>query len=351
MRFLILFTTGILYSTFACSQLEIKGSVFDENSEPVENASVFLNNTSYSTSTLEDGTYSFQVPEGNYELVVYQYGYSTVLYPLSVDQPLEVKVNLKPLSMELIGHEVSAYRDPEWYKNLDVFKRNFLGVSRNGKACSLINPTAMILDGDPNSNVLKGWANSPLIIRNKHLGYNITYVLVAYEKNENLSSYAGYVTYRDIPGLTLKKKHLNARERAYKGSMMHFVRSLVAGNAEEEGFQIQKFYKENWEWVLVPVSFDEILSYEEDGVYLKGSGRYQLTYNKEKPEIAHGKKSNPTGTSIIGYGQVSEIEFLQEKVKLIASGAIEPPLGVMFSGYMGWEKVGDAVPLDYQPQP
>lgn len=332
-------------------QQKISGIVLNDGKEPIENASVFLNNTSYSAFTTAEGTFSLEVPDGSYELVVYQYGYSAVIHPLVVDQPLEVMINLKPISLDLRGQEVTADRDPAWYKNLEIFKQSFLGESRNGKACELINPTAMILDRERETGHLKGWATKPLLIRNKHLGYDISYVLEAYERDGRLSSYAGYVLYRDIPGLVLKQKHLKARERAYRGSAIHFVRTLIEGTSEEEGFQLRKFTQKDREWVLIPAAFNEILSVEKDGIYLQGSGRYQLTYMKEKPELGRTKTSNPHGANITRYGQTSELEFLREKVKLSASGAINPPLGIMFSGYMGWEKVGDAVPLDYQPKP
>lgn len=332
-------------------QQKISGIVLNDSKEPIKNASVFLNNTSYSAQTTNDGAFALEVPDGNYELVVYQYGYSAVIHPLVVDQPLEVLINLKHIRLDLQGQEVTADRDPTWYKNLEIFKRNFLGESRNGKACELINPTAMILDRDRETGYLKGWATKPLLIRNRLLGYDISYVLETYVRDGRLSSYAGYVLYRDIPGLVLKQKHLKARERAYRGSSMHFVRTLINGTSEEEGFQLQKFTQKDREWILIPAAFDEIVNVEKGGIYLHGSGRYQLTYMKEKPELGRAKTSNPHGANITRYGQTSELEILQEKVKLSASGAMNPPLGIMFSGYMGWEKVGDALPLDYQPRP
>ena len=48
--------------------------------------------------------------------------------------------------------------------------------------------------------------------------------------------------------------------------------------------------------------------------------------------------------------QESEIELVAAQLKLLPSGKIDPPLGVVFRGYMGWEGMGDALPLDYQPQ-
>lgn len=351
MRAWILFLCCCFSTLPTISQVVVKGIVLDENQQPIENTSVFMNNTSYSTLTAADGTYELQVPAGNYELIAYQYGYSSITETMGVHHPLEVNINLKPLSVDLVSQEVTADRDPQWYKHLEEFKRGFLGVSRNGKACDLLNPTTMILDGDLENDYLKGWARQPLLIRNKHLGYDISYVLETYEREGGLSSYAGYVSYTDIPDFPLKKKHHKARASAYRGSTMHFIRSLIAGTAEQEGFQIQKLVSKDWKWVPVPATFDEILSVEDDGFYLKGSGRYELTYNKEKPEIAHTKVSNPTGAKITPYGQISELEFLQRKVKLLPSGAMDPPFGVIFRGYMGWEKVGDALPLDYQPNP
>ena len=345
------FVLLMLNTLIVTAQFNVAGTVLDEDKAPVEDASVFINNTSYSTQTAMDGTYSLMVPEGVHELVVYKNGFNSISYKLVVEQPLEVRVNLKPLSVDLEEQQVTADRDPEWYRQLKVFERNFLGESRNGKACELLNPTAMILDGHPKKQYLKGWAKTPLQIRNKHLGYDISYVLETYERDERHSSYVGYVMYRDLPGVTLKRKHLKARERAYKGSTMHFVRSLIEGSAAEEGFEIQKFKTDGWPNNFESVSFEELLSQEEDGVYFKGQGRYLLTYRREKPELSYSKVVNPTGTNVVPYGQVSEMEFREDKVKLLPSGALDPPLGIIFSGYMGWEKVGDALPLDYQLNP
>lgn len=47
-------------------------------------------------------------------------------------------------------------------------------------------------------------------------------------------------------------------------------------------------------------------------------------------------------------GQVSIINGFRQ-VTLYENGMFLPTAGLYFEGYMGWEKVGDLVPFDYDP--
>lgn len=47
--------------------------------------------------------------------------------------------------------------------------------------------------------------------------------------------------------------------------------------------------------------------------------------------------------------QTSVIYLQTDEVLLEPNGNIVEPLHVFFEGYWGWEKLGDMLPLDYQP--
>ncbi len=340
----------ILNAEIVCGQYKIYGKVLDENKEPLEDVSVFLNNTSFSANTVVDGTYSLEVSKGDHEIVIYKYGYSPVSYPLVIVQSQELNVELEPLNVKLVQQEVTADRDPIWFRYLKLFETDFLGESKNGRGCDFLNPKTMILDGNQSLATLKGWANEPLKIRNKFLGYDISYVLEAYERNDRWSSYLGYVHYKNIS--TLKPKHHKARKKAYLGSATHFIHALIAGKVLEEGYELYRLVqKNNNQWVNEYADYRELLSHQEDGIYLKGAGKYRLVYVKERPEQAYLRAHVKFRDFQMENFQVSELEFLENKVKLLPSGVMDPPLGILFKGYMGWEKVGDSLPLDYYPEP
>lgn len=337
---LCLVLLGFSHSLFA--QMTVQGSVLDARGVPINEAEVFLNNTSYSTKTDDDGTYTLEVEPGIYELIVYKRGFKPVVHPLQVDQPLDVQIKLSELTVRLKQHQVNADRDPEWYRNLKVFEENFLGSSKNGRGCEILNPHVLILDKDPSSGHLKAWADEPLLIRNKHLGYDITYVLEEYYQQGQKYTYLGYVRYMDTPGLKLKKRHFQARKQAYYGSVMHMIRAIQGLNTQEEGFELRRLVEMEDGWEPEPAEFEELVNLEKGDVFLEGSGRYRIIYMNERPEFAY--LHNRPGISAF---QVSEIEFSVSRVKLLPSGGIEPPLGIEFKGYMGWERIGDALPMDY----
>jgi hypothetical protein len=47
--------------------------------------------------------------------------------------------------------------------------------------------------------------------------------------------------------------------------------------------------------------------------------------------------------------QTSVISLNTESVLLEEMGNIIEPLAMLFEGYWSWEKIGDMLPLDYQP--
>lgn len=341
----------MLFSFFArvdaFGQYQLSGTIRGEDQNPIQEASIFINNTSYGTESLNDGTYSLQVEKGHYEIVVYHHGFEAVSYSIMVDQPYEIDFNLKPLTVELEDQVVEASRDKRWYRNLGLFKRSFLGESYNGLSCEILNEHKMILDRKQQTNTLKGWANEPLVIRNERLGYEITYVLKSFKADGSTYSYLGYAQYRDIPSLELKRKHFRARKRAYLGSDSHFFRELYNGNAKEAGYSLSS--TDTVDWIEKPVEFEDLIVRREDGVYLKGHGKFKLTYRKERPSWAYIRSTYIRPPRLLPLVQESEIEFVGSEVRLLPSGKIDPPLGIVFGGYMGWEGIGDTLPLDYQP--
>lgn len=337
----LLLMTGFNPHTIA--QVVIKGRVMSEEDKPIAEAEVFLNNTSYSTKSGADGQFQLEVEFGSYELIVYKRSYKPVVYPLLVDQPLDVQVRLSELTVRLKQQQVTADRAPEWYENLAIFKENFLGSGKNGRSCRILNPQVLVLDGDAERGSLRAWANEPLLIRNKQLGYDITYVLEEFTQNKEKFSYLGYVRYMDTPGLELKKKHFKARQSAYEGSVMHLIRSILDAEVKEAGFELRRLVKNGNVWNSEPAEFQQLVHHANEYVYLQGPGVYSARYIHEKPELAYSR--NRSGIHLF---QVSELEIKVDQVKIWPSGAIDPPLGIEFRGYMGWERLGDALPLDYE---
>ncbi|MEP0710921.1 MAG: carboxypeptidase-like regulatory domain-containing protein, partial [Algoriphagus sp.] len=131
------------------AQATFKGTIVDLETElPIPNASVFLANTTFGTSSDEQGKFTLTIPDGNYEVIIRILGYEGLTFnlPSSMVQPQGYRFKLVAVEEDLEEMEVSDVRDPSWYRNLDEFKRYFLGTSENSMKTEILNELSMILD-------------------------------------------------------------------------------------------------------------------------------------------------------------------------------------------------------------
>src|ERR1041384_4108193 len=132
----------LLFCPFAAfSQTTISGKVTTSESHTgIGKVSVFLSNSSYGTTTAEDGSFKLAgVKPGQYDLVASSIGFQdyskTILVgndPINVDIPLATKVN------QLRGVVITT--NANWKKNYEEFKKAFIGTSENAKSCVVENP-------------------------------------------------------------------------------------------------------------------------------------------------------------------------------------------------------------------
>jgi hypothetical protein len=173
---------------------------------------------------------------------------------------------------------------------------------------------------------------------------------------------------------------------------MHFVRALREQQLTEQGFNLRRLHREpnpnrpteeeienaraqlmargtnvvlkesdpisitlskaslpkTIEWLdTARVAYRSYLQKQGKEVLLSFEGYFQVVYTGEKEEIGYVQSSSPFQTRRPTF-QTSVISLREKSVFLEEMGNISDPLGVLFEGYWGWEKVGDMLPLDYQ---
>lgn len=386
------------------SQIKISGTVIDEENEPLIGASVYINNTSIGTDTDDEGYFAFSVKEGSYELVVSYLGYDTKKYALntkSYSGPLKFK--LKSISdvldeVVITGIKKKKRRSSKQKAYTRRFIKKFLGESRFAKSCEIKNEEVLDFDYDPYEDVLDVYASEPLIIHNKALGYEIKYDLVHFTLTPLSVSYLGNVKYKKLKGSEKdQRKWIKNRKKAYLGSKMHFLRSIMNEKVRQEGFVVDLFernpnpkrptYKEIadakrvmtrtsglqrdpfgrsdvpnsdvskakkvLEKAQLPEFVDKVVrrdiplseySLVYEGEYnLKFPDYLRVTYLNEAQDP--GYKPGKEGNSRY---QVSIILLYNKVVEIRKSGVFKKPLDVFLQGYWAFEKVGDILPLDYE---
>lgn len=396
-----------LTSAYSFGQYSLKGRVVDaETLEPLLFATVFISNSSIGTSTNKKGEFELSIPEGNHELVISYIGFQPFSYSISTKVLRSFyEFRILPEIVELEESEVKEKRDKTWYDNLEVFKKYFLGGSANGMSCNILNPEVLILDGETEPNSLKVRARDILQIENPNLGYQIKYVLTGFELNKarNEVVYAGYPFFVEekLPKRRIKKV-TESREKAYLGSMMHFMRSLYTGDVENSGYRIFATQKvpnpkapiisnleinlngeDSQENTSVLDSLDsnqEKIAYDSmdipfndpiDAQTLTRStqdGKVFIIYNKpvyilylhEEEESAFFLYSlrninfslknlgqTESKESGVKLPQLSKMEMRSKAVQVFDNGSYFHPFDIFVQGYMGWERIGDLMPLDY----
>ena len=391
----------IQFAAFA--QITINGIVTEKNG-PLEGAAVYFNNTMLGTTTNNEGKFSLEVKEGQYELIVSYLGYKKIVYSLntsSKNKLLVFKLEEEENTLDEVVITKTVY-DDEWKYNLDTFKSEFIGKTEIAKDCEILNPEVLHFNFDAKNNVLIAIARRPLEIKHKSLGYKIIYELEDFTINKNMVSYLGYSRYENLKGS--KRKQLlwkKNRLTAYNGSYTHFYQSLLKNTTYQEGFIIHQFkrvpnperpseeaIKKAREFVRLsksPIDFskkieepktaldssivilrkvnlpkftdylykssvpsDSIISLKKGVVSLDFENNLSIVYTKEKEEKGYILR-NTFSKMREPLAQTSSIIALNIPTILDKNGFLVSPLDVYYEGYWAYEKFGNSLPMDYEP--
>ncbi len=226
-------------------QHAISGKVVSVNGEALQQASVFISNTSIGAYTNATGAFILNnVPEGNVTIVVSHVGYEveTVVIPAAAKAKRYI-IQLQPKSTELTSVLVGKYDKRGWKKWGEAFSEAFIGTSVYAKNCIITNKDALYFVYDPKEKQLRAYAQEDLVIENKALGYRMAVTLVdfLYDLSSHVVDYQVYTLFSEMAGSDDDEMQWRkARAEVYSLSLMHFMRALHAQNLRNEGFQVRR---------------------------------------------------------------------------------------------------------------
>lgn len=209
-------------------------------------AVVFIHNTQKYTTTDSTGKFSIEnVGEVFFDLIVTHPGFEKLIYRYTAE-------NIGKTVIVELGDAVvdSTLQQPESLvkSNLSkwsgAFMSNFIGMSEYAD-CEVLNPEVLrfFYNGQKNSLVIK--ATDRLQIVNETLGYLMVIYLDDFVIEGNIISYDRQMFFKPLHSknmATIEKWH-NNREKVYKGSLLHFMRSVYSNTLEREGFGIKKIVR------------------------------------------------------------------------------------------------------------
>lgn len=362
-QMLTLFLGLFYFQSFAQERYIFKGVVMDaETKETLPFASVFMANTTFGTVSNEKGEFSIDVKNaGSYDLIVKFAGYATYARSFQIFEPQEIELDIQ-LEVEtrfIGGVTVTAKRDEEWRRNLESFKKGFLGISPFAEQCTILNEDKIDFYYDAENNVFEAFAKEPLIIENKALGYRLKYILEEYKvfNRERYMRFYGFPVFEELKeGKEPRKRWLNNREMAYHGSTDHFFSALFNNKLKEEGYAVQPARKEDGKMYLDKNEID-LFSLVREGSN-QNSKRLSfenwlfVTYKGGKSRFGrnsgNGRVTVSSGT-VMGNNPVSEVTMFEGKtfVEFESNGYVYNPLDYVVNGYWSNQKVGDLMPINY----
>jgi hypothetical protein len=394
---IILFFT----SYFSNAQITIKGTVYDAKGT-LEGVAVYFNNSMTGTTTDKNGAFSLDVKEGNYTLIVSYLGFKKINYTLKTSEYTKALVFAlieETNTLDEVFLKKTRY-DQAWKYNLSTFEREFIGISNLSKDCKIVNPKALNFEYNSKENILEAFANRPLKIKNKGLGYLITYDLVSFTKTGNYVTVVGYSRYENLKGSKRKKRRWKKnRLVAYNGSRVHFFKSVMTNKIEEEGFFVHQFKRvanpnrpseqaikkakeliklsrtginfsaqitapktalDSAMVIFRKVKLPKFIDYlyasklKSNAIFLKKNKKMRLNfednlsivYTREKEEMAYILR-NSFSKMRAPLPQTSSIIPINRPLNLDKLGVLINPLAIFYEGYWSYEKIANMLPLEY----
>ncbi len=240
MKFLQAFHSAIFLLLTINLYPQVSGVVTDSNSgKPVKACEVFINNTSFATTTNNEGYFEFSnIDIGFYDLVIYHEKYDLFKSALQVKSNKAYKLNLSIIPSTDKIRSTRSKQDEEWISNLSWFRQGFLGSNTNTAQCTIVNERVLSFQRD--GYQLQATASEPLVIENRALGYTLTYHLQSYTATEQSADFQGLLKFEVQRTDDYHQSNAWNRNRqiAFWGSTRHLMQSLAQGNYLKQGFEL-----------------------------------------------------------------------------------------------------------------
>jgi carboxypeptidase-like protein len=349
------------FNVLAQSSFVVTGTITDKDSKtPMQAASVFAQNTTIGTVTDNNGNFKLTLPSGGYDLVVTYTGYSTesrrVATNDSTNKNMLIEMKREDRSLEAVAVVSSSEVKDGWERYGLFFLDNFIGKTPFSSNTHILNKDSVKFYFSKRLNRLKVKASTPIQIENDALGYKIKYAIDSFTYNYTTQTtyYTGYPLFEQMQPANDSQRIAwnNNRMKAYKGSMLHFMKSIYTKTLKEQGFEMQFILKNNGtDTAIILKNYYGALN------YIKDDSANAVSIRPNQPELA------------VIYNGVPDSNYLAENtdapnkyelsILSVTPGAYitieqngyyyDQDDLIIDDGYWAWQKVGDMLPYDYVP--
>jgi CarboxypepD_reg-like domain len=350
-----LFTVLFLNSVANAQAFSVSGIVIDAvTKQPLRGASVFCPNTTFGTTTNAAGEYLLTLPNGGYDLTISFTGYESQSKRISQSAEnllhQNTELNEKQKSLEEVSITVTTEVKDGLAKYGSFFRDLFIGQSINSNKCTIQNPEVLHFFFSKKKNKLKVVAQENIIIQNKALGYTINYQLDSFthEYGSGITQFTGFPLFEEMKGTDEEKQvWKDNREKAYFGSLLHFMHAYYDSTLAASGFKVELINKTTSKTKLLNNPYDSsFVTFDNEEMEWHFPSSLRIVYQDEIPEAGYLLKNKmPTTTKI----QISQLDFL-DNIIVQQNGYFYDQRDLIVQGYFEWEKIADFLPYNYNPE-
>ncbi len=378
-----LFLSGILWLLFSYAGMAqyVYGVVKDaKTGEPLALSSVYFSGTTLQTASLQNGQFKLKSISGlPLDLVISHVGYYNQRIAIQQkNDSLFFEVLLQE-NTELLAQFNKVADDPNRPKYLRYFNDGCIGTSKVADKCKILNPYVIKFKATGREGSLNwelyAYSDSAIEISNPKLGYLVKFQLEFYHMTTTQITYFGYPLFVDQLDSSKIIQIKSARQTAYKGSKQHFFTALYNRKLNEEGFLVHQtqsvpkyMYNFELESLLDALSDDDSLNIlqtempldiyryidntlNEPYQLLKYPYPFEVMYTNEKSGSRY--RSEPKysfGMEPRNGMQSSVVKIKNGTLAFYPNGSVASEYEFITVGYWSFEKIGDRMPSDYNPE-
>lgn len=325
----------LLLFNFSFSQ-SIKGRVVDVNNDPLSGATVYIDGSTIGTSTNKLGFFELNYTNTTTSDLIISYVGFVTMHLNSPKPDTNYKIILKE-EVSTLNEVVLTQSKFSRKQMLSAFISNFLGTTKAGKKCTILNLDEVYFSYDKSNFTLYAYADKPLEILNPFLGYKVFYSLDRFEVKYNSYSLNNYFLNRMLYGGTSRfveidnsRKIIKRRNKVFEGSVTQFFRNMVTNKWGKDYFRLfeGKFMVDPNMHIKVKDSLD--FKY----VTVKNQSPIENTFFSKFSLLDSNKKQ-------------SSVQFRTPSFFIDKYGVFTHYEYIFFSGFMSQKKVGDMLPNNF----
>lgn len=292
---------------------------------PISLATIYFNGTTVGTYSDENGLFQLDVTKyRSVPITISAIGYYSITFSdYDIDNPPVFYLTPKVYALGDVTITSKKISGKSRGRNLIIFRKEFLGETLNSYKCEIINEDD-ILFINKSDDTLRAFSLKPILVKNKALGYYITYYLDKFEyckSKRTLTILGTYIFKDELPSVNKSQMGRIEKKRrsAYLGSRMHFFRSLWASELDKEGFSVFAY---------------DIIKHDYKNLVIQKDSLTKNITCKMKLNVRYKNWVN------------SYFSLVKEELYFDKNGYFDP-FGIVWEGYMAQQRIGDLLPFEY----